>query len=364
MKIILFGLTLSSSWGNGHATPYRALLRALARSGHEISFYEKDAPYYAQRRDLERCDYCNLVVYSDWDAVRTAALAEASAADVVLCASYCPEGTRIADDVLALAHPLRVFYDLDTPITLAALEAGGAEYLRADQIPAFDLYLSFTGGPILAELENRWHARRALPLYGCVDPDVHARSASRAELQCDMSYMGTYSADRDRRFVLAGSLYPWEWTWPANVQRAEHLAPRDHPALYSSSRATLNLTRAGMARWGWCPSGRFFEAAACGTPIVSDWFDGLDDFFCPDEEIAIVREPDDVMAVLARGDSDLAAMAARAHQRTLDEHTGDVRARQFVEACEAARRTIAELPKSRSAEFEIRQFSTSAVPQS
>ncbi len=349
LKFTIFGLTLSSSWGNGHATPYRAILKALQQAGHRVIFYERDVKYYADRRDFSRCDYCELRLYPSWEAVRAQALAEARSSDVVISGSYVPEGARINDDLLGLAAPLHVFYDLDAPITLAALENGDGvlDYLRREQMPAFDLYLSFTGGPILNELERRWGVRLARALYGCVDPAVHTRVAARAEFACDLSYMGTFAADRQakvdelfleaarrlpaRQFVLAGSLYPEHWSWPANVRRFEHVAPGEHPALYSSSRATLNVTRAGMAaRGGYCPSGRFFEAAACDTAILTDWFDGLDTFFVPGEEIFVVHTADDVSAALRCSDTELQRLAARARQRTLEEHTGAHRARQLL----------------------------------
>ncbi len=357
MKLTLFGLTISSSWGNGHATPYRAIVRALHRRGHRVVFYEKDVEYYARRRDLAACDYCDLVLYPDWNEVRTRALADAADSDVVICASYCPQGARIADDMLELARPLRVFYDLDTPITLSGLELGDLDYLRRDQIPAFDLYLSFTGGGILGELQQRWGARRARPLYGCVDPDVHTRVPARPEYDCALSYMGTYAADRQeplealfleparrlpaRQFVLAGSMYPWQWNWPQNVRRFEHLPPGEHPALYSSSRMTLNLTRHGMARFGYCPSGRFFEAAACGTAIVSDPWPGLETFFS-DDEIFVVSDTDDVLRALACPAAALAQRAARARARTLAEHTGEHRAEEMLQYfAETDRSTLA-----------------------
>ncbi len=353
MKITIFGLTLSSSWGNGHATPYRAILRALARQGHRISFFEKDVEYYALRRDFSACDYCQLVFYREWSEIRRRALREAAESDVVMTASFCPEGARINDEVLGLSRPLRVFYDLDTPVTLARLRAGDLDYLRAAQIPEFDLVLSWTGGLALMELELAWHAALARPLFGCVDPDVYRRTAPQAQFESALSYMGTYAADRQGkldalflecarrrpglRFLLAGALYPWEWQWPANVQRFDHVPPAMHPALYSSSRLTLNLTRAEMAASGYCPSGRFFEAAACATPIVSDWFDGLDMFFRPGEEIVIASHPEDVLQALSMGEGELRRMSERARQRTLDEHTGEHRARQMLACFEEAR---------------------------
>jgi spore maturation protein CgeB len=164
--------------------------------------------------------------------------------------------------------------------------------------------------------------------------------------------MGTYAADRqdklnelfltparemtDGRFVLAGTLYPWEWQWPQNVVRFDHIAPHDHSSLYSSSRATLNITRAGMARTGYCPSGRFFEAAACGTPIISDWWEGLESFFSNDE-IFIVHQGRDVLDVLNSPESQLAGFAGRARARTLDEHSGERRARELLHYFEDVR---------------------------
>lgn len=352
MKITIFGLTISSSWGNGHATPYRAFLKALHRLGHAVSFYEKDTDYYAQRRDFSECGYCKLVLYPTWNDISSTAIAEAAESDVVIVASYCPEGARIADEVLNLPLPLKVFYDLDTPITLAQLEKGSVEYLRAEQIPAWDLYLSFTGGSILDELENRWKARMARPLYGCVDPEVHSRVPAREEYRSVLSYMGTYAPDRqekldrffleparrmpDSRFVLAGSLYPWQWSWPGNVHIYEHVAPSEHPALYSSSRLTLNITRNGMARYGYCPSGRFFEAAACGTPVITDWWEGLHTFFA-DDELFVAHNSDHVQQALGSTDEELARMAQRAQQRTLDQHTGECRAREMLRAFDEAR---------------------------
>jgi len=356
VKISVFGLTLSSSWGNGHATPYRAIIRALDRMGHEVHFFEKNVPYYSSRRDFDACNYCALTLYPDWAAVRDRALSTAADSDVVITASFLPEGRRINDEILGLGRPLRIFYDLDTPVTLNALRQGEVEYLDAAQIPEFDLVLSFTGGKSLATLEDEYRGRMVRPLYGCVDPDDYYRVKPVAKFQCDLSYMGTYSADRqakvdalllepsrrhpEKHFLLAGSLYPWNWEWPENVRRMEHVAPADHSRFYSSSRLTLNITRGEMAANGWCPSGRFFEAAACSTPVITDAWEGLDSFFDLQSELHVVANAEDVEAALDTADNELQTMANRARQRTLDEHTGDVRARQLLqyidEACSGA----------------------------
>lgn len=353
LQIVFFGLTISSSWGNGHATPYRALLRALHDLNIEVVFYERDVPYYAKHRDLESCEYCELIFYRDWKTIRQHARRRVKESDIVVTASYLPEGARISEELLELGGPLHVFYDLDTPITLSKVQDGGVDYIRRELIPHFDLYLSFTGGSILRTLERNFGARCALPLYGCVDPDLYVRVAPQPRFACDLSFMGTYASDRAERirelflspaerlpnqsFLLAGSMYPRDWAWPAGMKRLEHVAPSDHPALYSSSRATLNLTRDEMARSGYCPSGRFFEASACGTPLLSDEWEGLESFFGPDEELLVVRTADDVVRALQLPDAELRRMGARARQRTLDEHTGQQRAQQFLAACDEAR---------------------------
>jgi len=353
LKITLFGLTLSSSWGNGHATPYRAIIRALHRLGHRVTFYERDVPYYARHRDFSQWAYCDLKLYPDWESIRSQALAEAAESDVAITASYVPEGARIADELLSLSRPLRVFYDLDTPITLQRLRQGSLDYLRAEQLAQFDLVLSWTGGQSLGLLQRDYHVKDVCALFGCVDPDLYRPARARPGLRCELSYMGTYAPDRQAkleslfleparrrpssRFLLAGPLYPAQMKWPANVLRVEHVPPADHPALYGSSRLTLNLTREAMAVSGYCPSGRFFEAAACGTPIVTDWFGGLDSFFEPGVEVLVARDAEEVLRALDHSDVDLVQMARRARERTLEQHTGYQRARTMLAAFESAR---------------------------
>lgn len=354
VKLTVFGLSLSSSWGNGHATQYRAILRALSLLGFEIWFFEKDVPYYSAHRDMVVCSYCNLVLYQDWDDVRRQALDCAGSSDVVITSSYCPDGVRISDEMLALNAPLCVFYDLDTPITLKALANGTSAYLRRDQIPEFGLYLSFTGGPFLEIVRRDLGARLVRPLFGCVDPALYSKRQKQPEFECALSYMGTYARDRDakveelfrrparqrpeERFILAGSMYPADTAWPRNVRRIEHLPPAQHPGFYSSSRATLNITRQDMAEAGYCPSGRFFEASACGTALLTDDWPGLDFFFEIGRELLVVRTAEDVLKALARDENELAEIGERSRRRTLEQHTGDRRARELLAFCEEASR--------------------------
>jgi spore maturation protein CgeB len=352
VKWTIFGLTLSSSWGNGHATPYRALLKALHGLGHHITFFERDVPYYAQYRDLAGSEYCDLVLYPDWESVRPYALGHVRDSDVVLTASYVPEGARIAAELLDEPGPLKIYYDLDTPVTFAKWERHEpVAYVLREQLREFDLVLSFTGGRTLDVLRSSYGVRNARPLYGCVDPDAHYRVSADPRLACDLSYMATYSPDRQQKveqlflapaaanphmdFVFAGSLYPWGMLVSANIRQLDHVSPGEHAVLYSSSAATLNLTRAEMAVYGFCPSGRFFEAAACGTPVISDWFEGLETFFADREEIFIVHSGEQVAATLRLPRAELCRVGERARQRTLAEHSGLVRAQQLVAAVES-----------------------------
>ena len=358
MRFVIFGLTVSSSWGNGHATTWRGVLKALHRAGHSVTFFERDVPYYAAERDLPAPAFCELVLYDDWTGVLPRARSALAGADVAIVTSYCADGLAACRLVLDQAGALRVFYDIDTPVTLAELSAQGiatatgARYLTPDLIPEFDLYLSFTGGPLLDQLTTVWRARRVAPLYCSVDPEVHSPTEPSAEFRCSLGYLATYSADRQpgldrflitparRRpretFVVVGSLYPAEIEWPPNVKRGWHLAPSEHAAFYCANRITLNVTRQAMVQDGYSPSVRLFEAASCGTPILSDWWPGLDEFFRPGEEILLARTSADAEAALDSSDAELTRLARAARERTLAAHTCDVRARELVAACEAA----------------------------
>jgi spore maturation protein CgeB len=349
MKLVIFGLTISSSWGNGHATLWRGLMRALTSLGHSVTFFERDVPYYASNRDLwETWSGAELILYDDWRNVAAKAIREITLADAAIVTSYCPDGREAATLVLDHAPAVRLFYDLDTPITLARLESGEqVSYLPEQGLGDFDLVLSYTGGRALDELRDRLGARRAAPLYGHVDHYWHKPAPLEPWYSADLSYLGTYAEDRQDSverllieparqrpkadFLVGGSAYPDEIRWPAKVRKLDHILPSHHPSFFSSSRLTLNVTRSDMARMGWCPSGRLFEAAACGAALVTDSWEGLDSFFEPDGEILLAAEPGDVLAALDRPDAELKAIGGRARQRVLDEHTSAHRASELVE---------------------------------
>jgi spore maturation protein CgeB len=354
VKFVIFGLTISSAWANGHATPWRALLDGLHRRGHSATFFERDVDYYAAHRDLANPDFCDLILYAEWPPAR--AREAVADADVAIVTSYCPDGLSASRLVLDTPGICHVFYDMDTPVTLAAIErdglavASGAHYLTPDLIPEFDLYLSFTGGPVLDCLRTRWDARRTAALYGSVDADAYRRVDPPAELRCALGYLGTYAADRQPAlerlliqpavqrptddFLAVGSLYPSGVDWPRNVRRLEHLEPARHPAFYSANRVTLSITRQAMREWGYTPSGRLFEATACGTPLLTDSFPGVEEFFTPREEILVADTTEDVLAALELSDAELERIGNAGRERTLTAHTGVARAEQLVHACE------------------------------
>ena len=339
LDIVVLGLSLSSSWGNGHAVTFRALLKALAARGHRILFLERETPWYAAHRDLENPDWCELRFYADLDGLE-AFDDSVAAADAVIVGSYVPNGVQVGDWARRVAGGAVAFYDIDTPVTLARLERHDCDYLAERQIPDYDVYFSFTGGPTLERLERAFRSPAARALYCSADPEVYR--PVDAPRRWDLSYLGTWSADRQpvlerlliepaRRlphlsFVVAGPQYPDDIAWPANVQRIDHVPPADHPAFYAASRFTLNVTRADMVEAGHSPSIRLFEAAACGAPVISDVWPGLDELFTPGEEIVLAQSTDDVVVALQSPPADARPMGLAARERILAAHTPDHRA--------------------------------------
>jgi spore maturation protein CgeB len=343
MKIVFCGLSITSSWGNGHATNYRALVRELSERGHEVLFLERDRPWYAAQRDLPEPPWGRTELYGSLEELEQHT-DDIAAADLVVVGSYVPEGVAVAEWAFERARGAVAFYDIDTPVTLGKLRRGDSEYLSPDLVPRFDLYLSFTGGPTLEVLEEEFGARRALAFYCLVDP--HAYRPLQETPHWDLGYLGTYSGDRqpllerllieparllpEADFAVAGPQYPEEIEWPENVERSEHVAPADHPRFYASQRFTLNVTRAEMLAAGWSPSVRLFEAAACAVPVISDRWNGLEEIFTPGEEILVADSPEDVVRYLREtGEDKRLAIGERARARVLAEHTAERRCEQL-----------------------------------
>jgi spore maturation protein CgeB len=344
MNIIILGLSITSSWGNGHATTYRALVRALHTLGHHVLFLERDQPWYAEHRDLPSAPYCDVAIYHNLSELRMRHGLSIAEADLVIVGSFVPDGVAIGEWVTEVAGGTTAFYDIDTPVTLAALKQGQCDYLVPELIPSFDIYLSFTGGPILAVLEHYYRAQEPVAFHCSVDPQAYRVLPLRPEW--DLGYLGTYSTDRqpalermllepaesllNRRFVVAGSLYPKTVEWPTNVQRIAHLPPHEHCRFYNRQRYTLNITRDAMVRAGYSPSVRLFEAAACGTPIISDRWPGIETFFEPGHEILIAEKAEDVEEIVnGISEAERQRIGSRARSRVLDEHSAAHRAKQL-----------------------------------
>ncbi len=365
MKLVIFGLTVSSSWGNGHATLWRGLFRALIRRGHQVVFFERDVPYYAQHRDLTEIPGVRLVLYDSWETVLPLARQHLTGADVGMVTSYCPDGVVASNLVLASNARIRVFYDLDTPVTLDHVRAGRpVNYLPPYGLGDFDLVLSYTGGRALDELKTMLGARCVAPLYGSVDPEAHFPVEPKERFRSDLSYLGTYAEDRQSaveaffveparrlphyRFMIGGALYPVDFPWTGNIYFVRHLEPSLHSAFYCSSRFTLNVTRRAMAQSGFCPSGRLFEAAACGVAVISDWWVGLDTFFDPWSEVVIARSTEHVIQALELSSEESAEIGRRARERVLAGHTADHRVTDLEAALELASGPVVQQPDSGS----------------
>ena len=348
MSIVILGLSITSSWGNGHATTFRSLIKGLAGRGHSVLFLERDVPWDAANRDLTASKHCSTELYPDLETLRSRHGRAIREADLVIVGSYVPQGIEVGRYVQETTFGLAAFYDIDTPVTLAGLVRGKVEYLSPEIIPGYGLYLSFTGGPLLDRLVREFGATMALPLYCSVDPDIYfpIRDAFPA---WDLGYMGTYSADRQPgleallieparswsggRFVVAGPKYPPEVPWPPNVRRIEHLPPTAHCAFYNGQRFTLNLTRSDMKEAGWSPSVRLFEAAACAVPVVSDWWPGLDEFFVPGEEIMVAASAGEMSDILlGMEERERRQLGEAARERVLSAHTAERRAEELEQA--------------------------------
>jgi spore maturation protein CgeB len=335
LNIVILGLSITSSWGNGHSTTYRGLLRALAARGHNLLFLERDVPWYAQNRDLPKPPYCRTYLYPDLNTLRRNFSQQVKSADLVIVGSYVPEGIEVGEWVLKTARGIKAFYDIDTPITLTRLKSGTNDYLSRDQIPRYDMYLSFTGGPVLKLIERAYGSPFARELYCSFDPEFYYPEA--VEVKWDLGYMGTYSNDRqpvleelmlnsarnskNGRFAVVGPLYPDKIVWPVNVERIQHLPPSGHRSFFNAQRFTLNITRAAMIQAGYSPSVRLFEAAACGTPIISDYWEGLETLFRPGKEILIARSSkESTEFILDIPEKERRAIGDRGRKRVLSKH--------------------------------------------
>ncbi len=361
LQCVFLGLSLTSTWGNGHATTYRALLKELAALGHQITFLERNVPWYEGNREFTSLPYCEVTLYDNLEQLREQYSGLVRQADCVVVGSYVPDGIAVGEWVLANSRGIRCFYDIDTPVTLANLNRGSCEYMSRRQVSNYDLYLSFTGGPTLNYLEDRLGSPQARALYCSVDPSLYFPEPTAKKWE--LAYIGTYAEDRQpaleelllkvaemedgSNFAVAGPQYPENIVWPPNVQRFAHLPAAEHRGFYNSQAFTLNLTRRDMVRSGYSPSVRLFEAAACGVPIMSDEWPGLQSFFTFGSEILPVRSAADVRSNLRMSPDQRRRIGEAARKRTLRQHTAQVRALELQNYIVAAQERVSH-QKSRS----------------
>jgi spore maturation protein CgeB len=339
--IVILGLSITSSWGNGHATTYRSLVRGLAACGRRVLFLECDVPWYAGNRDEPNPPGACTELYSTFNDLTARFEHHIENAGLVIVGSFVPDGIRVGEWVTTLARGVTAFYDIDTPVSLAKLADGACDYLSLALIRRFHMYLSFTGGPTLRYLETTLGSPMARALYCSVDTALYRPCLQR--YRWDLGYLGTYSEDRqpvldslmletarrspEAKFVVAGPMYPKEISWPSNVMRQTHLSPREHVPFYGAQRFTLNVTRAAMKASGYSPSVRLFEAGACAVPIISDWWEGLDEIFDIGKDVLVSENADDTLRYIREySDNQRRALGEAARRRILANHTPAQRA--------------------------------------
>lgn len=347
MKIAFFGSSLLSSYWNGAATYYRGMIQALHARGHSVTFYEPDAYDRQSHRDIEPPDWANSVVYAPDEGSASRCLEKARAADLIIKAS----GVGVLDGFLEAAVPelrtpsnLVVYWDVDAPATLERMAADPADPFRK-QIPKFDAVLTYGGGAPVVDAYMTLGAKRCAPIYNGLDPHTHHPAAADPRFSADLAFLGNRLPDRehrveefflaaaaavpDRSFLLAGS--GWEdKPAPENVRRIGHLGTADHNAFNRSARLVLNISRASMARFGFSPATRVFEAAGAGACLVTDSWEGIEAFFEPGREILVAGDGREVAEFVGSiPESEAREIGQRAHRRALSEHTYASRAVHF-----------------------------------
>ena len=350
MRIAFFGSSLVSAYWNGACTYYRGIVRALDARGHRVTFYEPDAFDRQAHRDIDDPEWAEVVVYEPRDerAVREA-VAGAAGADIVVKASGVGVFDAVLEEAVAeLEGPeARIFWDVDAPATLAAMEGDPENPLR-ELIPAYEMVFTYGGGRPVIDRYLALGARSCTPIYNALDPETHHPEPPRPELACDLAFLGNRLPDREARveefffravdalpqrsFLLGGNGWEDRVAGLGNVRYRGHVPPGDHNALNRSALAVLNVSRESMAGNGWSPATRVFEAAGAGACLITDEWQGVEDFLAPGEEALVARDGAEVAELLAGLDPERARVIGEAAlERVLAEHTYDRRA-EHVEA--------------------------------
>jgi spore maturation protein CgeB len=357
MNICFFGSSLVSSYWNGAATYYRGLLKEIAALGHSITFFEPDAFDRQAHRDIDDPDWAQVVVYPATNEGWQRSLAQATrSADLLIKAS----GIGVFDAELERAvaettNPMRIYWDVDAPATLQSIAADPRYRLRL-VIPDYDLVLTYGGGERVAAAYRAIGARDCVPIYNALDPSTHFPAPPQPEFDCDLGLLANRLPDREarvdeffietahrlpsRRFLLGGS--GWDTKpLPPNIRKLGHVGTAAHNAFFSSGLATLNVNRASMAQYGFSPPTRIFEAAGAGACIITDAWEGIDQFLEPGREILVASDASQVAAHLYSLTLGRARDIARqARRRILAHHTYHRRALQFHQLIQGMRTGI------------------------
>jgi spore maturation protein CgeB len=346
LDIAFYGSSLLSTYWNGAATYYRGLLRALAERGHRITFFEPDVFDRQKHRDMDPPDWARVVVYDGSQDAARHALEQGGDADVVVKAS----GVGAFDDLLAEgvlgvrgAQALAVYWDVDAPSTLDRLASDRGDILHR-LLPRYDMVLTYGGGDPVVRRYRGFGARGCVPIYNALDPSTHHPAEPDLRFACDLVFLGNRLPDREtrveefflraaelapeKRFLLAGNGWA-DKRVPDNVRVLGHMGSEDHNRLNASALAVMNISRDGMARNGWSPATRLFEAAGAGSCNVTDVWAGIPDFLEPDWEVLVANDGADVARILKELTPERArTIGERARRRILAEHTYDRRAAQ------------------------------------
>lgn len=361
-RIAFYGSSLLSSYWNGAATYYRGILKALAARGYDITFYEPDAFDRQSHRDIEPPEWARVVVYPATREGVAAVLKQAPQADIVVKAS----GVGVFDEELLLGvlkhardDAVTVFWDVDAPATLAHMRDNPTDVLR-QSLAELDIVLTYGGGDPVVSAYEEFGARICVPVYNALDPDTHHPVPSEQRFAVDLAFLGNRLPDRearvgafffeparalpDRRFVLGGS--GWEsHQLPPNVTHVGHVGTADHNAFNASPLAVLNVARDAMAETGFSPATRVFEAAGAGACLITDRWQGLEQFLEPDEEVLAASDGREVAEILRQLTPERArAIGEAALRRVLADHTYASRAAMLDDRLDELRTENASLP--------------------
>jgi spore maturation protein CgeB len=342
MKIAFWGSSLVSAYWNGAATYYRGILRALARRGHEITFFEPDAYDRQKHRDIEDPEWARIVVYDPSKAEVQGLLTRCRRFDAVVKASGVGVLDGFLEDRISQlpASLCKIFWDVDAPATLDRLAAHPRDPFH-HALPRFDLVLTYGGGKRVTEGYKRAGARECFAVYNALDPDVHFPVSADPRFACDASFLGNRLPDREARvdefffraaglsgnqaFLLGGSGWA-DKPMPQNVRYAGHIYTADHNAFNGSARTVLNISRESMARYGFSPATRVFVAAGAAACLITDAWDGIDFFLEPGSETLVARDGAEVARIVRELDRSRArAIGEAARRRVLRDHTYDQR---------------------------------------